>query len=272
MSKIIPIIFKDIFDDDLVNVDSFLSDHIVINEIIREIIIDKCSFNEFEDILTGFYTVSGMGISFDLQFYDQNKKYRKIFRRSLSRLVEVLDRAETSKKVIYLQTRLKDLKYRELNLILTYNNVKDSVGGDNYPNLFKKLLSIEADFIKETAQVCPLPFLPTQKKPFFELKEISSFENFISKEKQIYVLKLLEYLSITLDGKYNLTERKKSALRGVVEALRDCNVLPDIGLDKLCAIIAIRINLELKSKLNYSTTSKKFKDNAMQYIIDYPFH
>lgn len=270
MSRIIPFIYKDIFDDDVVNIESFLGDHIAINEILREMVIDKCSFDEFEDILTDFYVGSPFGLSFDLKFYDQNIKYRKIFRRSLSHLVEVLDTAEISKKLIYIQTRLKDLRYRELNLKVTFNNFKN-IEGDNYPNLFKELLSIEADFIRETAQVSPLPFLPAQNKPFFELKEVNSFENFLSKEKQVYILKVLEDLSITHDGIYNLTERKKSALRGVVEALRDCNVLPDIGLDILCTIIAVQINLELKSKLDHSTTSEKFKKDAMQYIIDYPF-
>ena len=105
-----------------------------------------------------------------------------------------------------------------------------------------------------------------------ELKEVVSFTTFVSKEKQIYVLKLLEDLSITLDGKYNLTERKKSALRGVVEGLRNNNVLPDIGIDKLCAIIAIKINLELKSKINVSNTSNNFKKDAEEYIKENPFH
>jgi hypothetical protein len=209
----------------------------------------------------------------DFALYNLLQKNISLFEKSRSHLLDVLDNAESNKKILYLQTRLKELKHEELNNTILVERCDCCMDDeDKYLKLFKELLSIEADFIRETAQISPLPFLPAQNKPFFELKEVNSFENFLSKEKQVYILKLLEDLSITLDGKYNLTERKKSALRGIVEALRDCNVLPDIGIDKLCALIAARINLELKSKLNYSDTSKKFNKDAKQYILDYPFH
>lgn len=90
--------------------------------------------------------------------------------------------------------------------------------------------------------------------------------------KQDYVLQLLEDLSITLNGTSILTPRKKGALRGVIEALREKMIIPNIGLSTLCNVFAERINLELRSELDASTTSEKYKKEALQYIKNNPIH
>jgi hypothetical protein len=266
-------LYKDIFDTKCVYSSSVAASYLVLRTLINKMVLNKSIFHEIESVKGVFWDKFCDYLPVDFTFYNILQKNISLFEESTKRLVDILDCADPNIKVLYIQTRLKELKQSEF--MLRASNEKDvSFNEDEYKyeNLFKELLSIEADFIRETAQISPLPFLPAQKKPFFELKEVNSFENFISEEKQVYILKLLEDLSITLDGMYNLTERKKSALRGVVEALRYCNFLPNIGIDKLCAIIAAQINLELKSKLNYSETSKKFKKDAKQYILDYPFH
>jgi hypothetical protein len=267
-------IYNEMFDTISIYPIYGVSSNEIINKLLNRMVLNKSIYIETEGViidcmLMDFY----YNLPIDFALYNLLQKNISLFEKSRSHLLDVLDNAESNKKILYLQTRLKELKHEELNNTILVERCDCCMDDeDKYLKLFKELLSIEADFIRETAQISPLPFLPAQNKPFFELKEVNSFENFLSKEKQVYILKLLEDLSITLDGKYNLTERKKSALRGIVEALRDCNVLPDIGIDKLCALIAARINLELKSKLNYSDTSKKFNKDAKQYILDYPFH
>ena len=91
-------------------------------------------------------------------------------------------------------------------------------------------------------------------------------------EKFNYIIKLLEDLSITSKGKSTLTPRKKGALRGVVEALRETKIIPNIGLAKLCNVIANEIKLDLKSELDASNTSEDYKKDTLSYIKNNPFH
>mgnify|MGYP003639790562 CR=1 FL=1 len=104
-------------------------------------------------------------------------------------------------------------------------------------------------------------------------KEKPTFKNIITaEEKKVYILKLLEDLSITVDGQSILTSRKKGALRGVVEALRESRIIPNIGLATLCTIVASEIHLELKSELDASTTSEHYKKDTLVYIKNNPLH
>ncbi|TYP98311.1 hypothetical protein C7447_103484 [Tenacibaculum adriaticum] len=111
----------------------------------------------------------------------------------------------------------------------------------------------------------------TTKTTVKELKK--DFSTLIPQtNKQDYILQLLEDLSITLNGTSILTPRKKGALRGVIEALREKMIIPNIGLSTLCNVFADKINLELKSELDASTTSEKYKKEALQYIKNNPIH
>lgn len=111
----------------------------------------------------------------------------------------------------------------------------------------------------------------TAKKPSKDLKK--DFNSLIPQtNKQVYVLQLLEDLSITLNGSCILTPRKKGALRGVIEALREKMIIPNIGLSTLCNVFADKINLELRSELDASTTSENYKKEALQYIKNNPIH
>jgi len=81
-----------------------------------------------------------------------------------------------------------------------------------------------------------------------------------------FILKMLDELSITVQGKSILGQRKKGAIRGIAEALIDSNILPQISLEITCKMIANKIGLELKSKLDYSKISDEFKKKAKHYI------
>jgi hypothetical protein len=77
---------------------------------------------------------------------------------------------------------------------------------------------------------------------------------------------MLEDLSITLNGKSIISEKKKGAIRGIVEALRENNILPNRSIDFLCKIVGQKIDLVIKSKLDFSDTSENYKKEANQYI------
>jgi hypothetical protein len=83
---------------------------------------------------------------------------------------------------------------------------------------------------------------------------------------------MLEDLSITNNGKSVLSERRKGAIRGIVESLKENSILPNINLDKLCKLIAAKIQLELNSKLDFSTTSNEYYKKANEYIKSNPLH
>ncbi|WP_435255287.1 hypothetical protein [Tenacibaculum sp. A30] len=90
-------------------------------------------------------------------------------------------------------------------------------------------------------------------------------------KKQDYILQLLEDLSITVNGKYALSPKRKGAIRGVVEALREKNIVQNLSLEKLNNAIASKIDLELKSKLDWSKTSDDYKMKTFKYIENKPF-
>lgn len=100
---------------------------------------------------------------------------------------------------------------------------------------------------------------------------ILSFDNVVSENKQKYILQLLEDLSITKDGKSIISERKKSSLRGIAEALIESSIFPALSLEKSYRLIAEKINVEIKSKIDSSYTSENFKLKTLKYIKDYPF-
>jgi len=417
--------------------------------LLHQMILDKEIYNELEqsmdDFMQHFHSLS---LPFPVHIENQREQFARLFNKGISRLQQVLDDAQPSNKILYLQSRIKELKQREFKL----SQYKDLGYSDKderkYPKLLREFLDIEADFIKETSVVSdaviiekfqpklPTPVIPKllvetnkedrlnniidkmqadvdarnerkikdslsdildnlrgqlisslqlykivkentdlekdaleylkedvgwylfsmkmaqdsfyteeqverafskiknkgyseeklfelgylkNKKMFFDVeyedpeepvyidkekllypneftsikdlleiinkelakvilkttknsKQANSLDDIIDVDKQEYILKLLEDLSITKNGKSILSSRKKGALRGVVEALREYNILPHLGIDKLCNLIADNIGLELKSKLDFSDTSQKFQKDAKQYIKDNPLH
>src|SRR5690606_20183787 len=116
-----------------------------------------------------------------------------------------------------------------------------------------------------------LEMISESKLPGDNAACIVTFESAISHEKQKYILQLLEDLGLTNNGRSLITERKKSALRGVAEALIESNILSALSLEKSYRLIAEKIGLALSSKLDYTNTSIDFKKKADQYIKDHPF-
>ncbi|WP_281777809.1 hypothetical protein [Croceibacter atlanticus] len=135
-----------------------------------------------------------------------------------------------------------------------------------YIKTIKAWLKNEKSFINEIKD--DIKALPVKKE---DVKQ--DFYTIIKgKAVQEYVLQILNDLSITVEGKSVLTPRKKGALRGVVEALKQKRIIPNIGLATLCNVIAEKINLELKSELDASNISEDYLNDALDYIKRNPLH
>jgi len=267
-------IFNELFDSRTMYFKNDSGSHYVIQSLMNQMVVDKEIYTELQSILDGFFErMYSDSVPMDFHFLNHREAYIRLFEKSMSRFQEILDNAEPSNKVIYIQSRLKELKHREIKfrtLIDRREDFKDKE--DKYPNLFKEFLTIEAEFIKETATIAPLSFLPEHTTILINESNHKDFESILSEENQVYVLKLLEDLSVTINGKYNLSDKKKGAIRGIVEALKEYHILPGLSLDVLCKSIGSKIGLEIKSKLDVTNISNDFKKSALQYIKDNPLH
>ncbi|WP_044398504.1 hypothetical protein [Lacinutrix sp. Hel_I_90] len=270
----ITFIFQELFDSRTMYFKNDSGSHIIIQSLMNKMVVDKELYNELQDSMDTFFKrFHRDSVPLDIHFINHRQTYIRVFEKCMSRFQEILDNAEPSNKVLYIQSRLKELKHRELEfraLIERRDNFKGKE--DKYPKLFKDFLSIEAEFIKETAIIAPLNYLPTNSKILLDKPKIEKFEDLLSIEKQEYILRMLEDLAITVDGNSVLTPKKIGAIRGVVEALREKKIISHIGLHKLCVIFAEKINATMKSELDASNTSEDYKKSAIEYIKNNPLH
>ncbi|WP_299523476.1 hypothetical protein [uncultured Lutibacter sp.] len=155
-------------------------------------------------------------------------------------------------------------------VLLAYDNVlNEKVGFDQF-TIFSKNGGYSSIFIAAFFMLYLESIKSDTKDTGSEQQTFNSILPDIESRK--FVMKTLEDLRITVDGKSVLTPRKKGALRGVVEALREKLIIPNIGLALLCNLIAEEIQLELKSELDASNISEKYKKEALEYIKNNPFH
>lgn len=137
------------------------SSHIEIMFLMHQMVLDKELHLELNKSMFDFFK-HFHSCFLPMEFYLQNHRelFADLFQKSLHRLQPVLDNAEPSKKVLYLQSRLKQLKQRELehkNLISVELFDKNEL---RYTTLFKDFLEIEADFIRETKDIQFTPVSP----------------------------------------------------------------------------------------------------------------
>lgn len=234
--------------------------------ILHKMVLDKELYEEFELYSNQFFSdFSSYNMPINFYFKNHTESISNLFNKVIGKLEDILNNAETTNKVIYIQSRLKELKQRELKL----SQFKKEEGFDkkdySYSKLLKDFLKIESEFINETKLITDLKIFKNINQ---KLLPVSSniLVDIIPEDKIKFILQLLEDLGITVDGKYILGEKKKSAIRGVVEALRKKNLIPNIGLEKINNIIAERINLDLKSKLDVSDTSKLYKKLTLEIL------
>lgn len=237
-----------------------------INMLINKMVLNKKLYKAGKKAQMDFFSnYDKYGMPIDYHFQNVHEELQKVFTIALNKLQKILDNAEPSKKVMYLQSRIKEIKQREL-LFKQYQDESDfKYAVDKYSVLFKEFLTIEADFLKETLNTQPIAFELKQPKTL-EIKP--EFDTVSNKKNQKFIKQLLEDLGLTIDGRANISERKKGAVRGIVEALKESKILPDRSLEVLCKIIADEIGLQINSKLDISNISEQYKEEAEKYISE----
>ena len=135
---------------------------------------------------------------------------------------------------------------------------------------YKKFLS---DFlrlaVKSTSDTTTISTAPKENKPNPK-PQIQDNAVIIQENKMQYIMKLLEDLSITSNGISIISQRRKGAIRGIVIALREENILPYLNIEILSKTIAEKISLEINSKLDSSDISDDFEKKTKKYIKDNP--
>jgi hypothetical protein len=210
-------------------------------------------------------------LPFDLFKQNHREDFHHIFHRAVDRLQGILDDAEPSNKILYLQTRLKELRQRALKKSQITDDEREFGGyDDRYSNFFKEFLELEADYIDQVKGLSFQP--PLQLSATATTKLLSpplTFNDLLTPEQAEFLLAMLESVGITREGRSVISERRKGALRGVVEAMLEAHLLPPASLEQLCRVIAGQIGLELRSKLDYSQVSEKFRKTAAAHIKQY---
>ncbi|MBL7837691.1 MAG: hypothetical protein JNM67_09250 [Bacteroidetes bacterium] len=237
--------------------------------LMNQMVIEKDLYNEMRESMDDFMKhFHSYFLPIEIHFQNQREKFTELFDKSLDRLQENLDEADPTNKIIYLQSRLKELRHSE-NRIKRYKNESWFDKREfKYAKLFKEFLEIEADFIRETKDI-ELPRLLTAPSPLLLAESLpQSFELLVSGAKAEFILKMLEDLTITINGKAQLSERRKGALRGIVEALKEKDILPNLSLEILNKLVADKIGLSLKSKIDWSKTSDSYLAKGKKYISE----
>ncbi|RKR08193.1 hypothetical protein C8C83_5428 [Flavobacterium sp. 90] len=237
-----------------------------INMLINKMVLNKKLYKAGKKAQMDFFSnYDKYSVPIDYHFQNVHEELKKVFTIALNKLQKILDNAEPSKKVLYLQSRIKEIKQREL-LFKQYQDESDfKYAVDKYSVLFKEFLTIEADFLRETFNAPP-EVLEVKQKHLLEIKP--EFGTITNKRNQKFIMQLLEDLGLTIDGKANISERKKGAVRGIVEALKQNKILPDKSLEILCKIIGDKIGLPINSKLDVSNISEQYKKEAEKYISE----
>ena len=244
------------------------SSHIEILSLLNQMILDKESYEVMNQSMDDFGTqFEQYMLPFELHILNQVDVWRKQFFKAMNRLEEILDNADQTNKIHYLQSRIKDLRHRELRLREYYTEFDKTLDKEGtYLNLFKEFLIIEAAYVRETSDLQISNSISASTDLPIIKQHPRNLEDLVDRRKKDFVFQILEDLSVTKSKVSILSERKKGALRGIIEALRENNILPNISLELLCKITAAEIQMGLKSKLDYSSISDEFKKKAVKYI------
>jgi hypothetical protein len=263
-------IYGHIFDTHKFDYPERNGSHIEIMHLLNQMVIDKDIYMEERKIMDDFmehFHVYRLPI--EMHFQNHREEMSELFRKALNRLEEHLDDAEPTNKILYLQSRLKELRQRELRYKQIKHELEDDDDDLKYSTLFKEFLEIETDFINNVKDIDALPALTyiPKKQLTLTVSTNKTFDETFPGEKGQFVMQLLEDLSITVDGKAQLGAKKVGAIRGVVEALRENHIAPPLNLNILCCMIAEKIGTQIKSgKIDASRTSEDFLKQAKQYI------
>ncbi len=199
------------------------------------------------------------GLPVDMMELNYKDFLEDYFQKVIDRLEDTLKTAEQNKSILFLQTRLKQMKLRSLDFMKYRFSEQRHKVKSKYSDMFKEYLEIEADFIYSTKDISTQIAVATENRS-------ESFDSIFPGQKGAFILDMLEDLSITVEGSSKLSKRRMGAIRGVVDALLSNKIAPKLSIDVLCRHIAKKINLPLNSKLNFTDISEEFEALANDYI------
>ena len=259
---------KKIFGDTKIDLPDKIEVYLEITLLLTQIIFTKVLYDKLIKIQSDLFD-NYFDNWLPLQVYYLNNKVaiKELFNESLNYLRNILDDADPTNKILFLHSRLKDMRHRE-SIILERWTMGDTLTLQDFTfsTSFKEFLIIEVDFINGIKEVTQMPILLSQSKVTKALPLPSDPVIILSEAKTVFLLQLLEDLSITSNGISILSARKKGAIRGIVQALLENNIVPQLSIESLCNFIAQKIGLDLKSKLDESFISKDFLKKATSYI------
>ncbi|MBL7836465.1 MAG: hypothetical protein JNM67_03015, partial [Bacteroidetes bacterium] len=259
--------YGNIFDTHKIDFPGKDAAHIEIMFLMHQMVLDKELHSSMSKIMDDFMQhFHSYFLPIEIHFQNNRVMMKELFHKALNRLQTHLEDAEPTNKILFMQSRLKQLRHRELELKKHEHEKYFNKREYRYSKLFKEFLQIEAEFINQTKDLNVIPLLSDRKQALLPTSTVHTFDSLFPDNKGIFVLKMLEDLSITTNGTALLSERRKGALRGIVSALKENYILPDISNTALCFAIAAKINLVLKSYPNDSTTSNDYRIQATKYI------
>lgn len=129
---------------------------------------------------TSLKDILAYGLHMDLFSLNYRERLHDLFFACVERLTEYLEDAEPSSKVLFIQSRLKELKIRELKRKAATNNGFD-VKNLSYTSMLREYLEIEAEFIKETKDISFFK----QAKPLKQIQVATSGNSKKSIEKTL---------------------------------------------------------------------------------------
>ena len=146
----------------------FTKNDIAPNEIMflmHQMVLNKELHDEMGKCLMDFFKhFETCSLPLEIHFQNTRVMMAELFQKSLDRLQNILDDSEPSNKILYLHSRLKQLKQRELQFKQYEHEAFFDKNELRYSNLFKEFLEIEADFINEIKDINILPALPNTAK------------------------------------------------------------------------------------------------------------
>src|SRR5688572_457513 len=185
-------IHYDIFENHRMQMPNADINHYEIMSLIHKMVLDKESYKEFgncmDDFMDHFHNYS---LPLEIHFQNSKESMENVFHKCMGRMTNILDEAESSAKILYLQSRLKQLRHRELEWKSYAKKEYFDKKELKYNSLFKEFLQIEAEFIKQT-NALSLPEVSNHKR-----LEAVTFDSVFNPEKAIFVVGLMEELGIT---------------------------------------------------------------------------
>jgi hypothetical protein len=119
----------------------------------HNMVLDSDLHDKLSDILDDFmrYTMA-YNMPMDIALQNVREAMHQLFIECIDRLLNYLEDAHPASKVMYIQTRLKQLKQRELGFKQLVSSDENNMQA-KYTSLLREYLELEAEFIQETKDI-----------------------------------------------------------------------------------------------------------------------